>query len=293
MDIVDATNLERNLYLALQLLELEVPVVLVCNMMDQVEVRGDKLDLKKLSDQLGIAVVPTTGHKRLGMEQLLATASGVAEHAGGQRRPLYSADLERSIREIATAVRATPKASTAPPEWMAIKLLEGDQEIEAEWAGTLASTVSAGQRERLAARFQESAETIIAQERYTLIANVCHAAIIPAASGGRTISDRLDTVLTHRIWGLPDISRDHVSHLPCHFQTGQLPFRLASVRNGEAVCPACWALVAGSESPLKSLLLDGVIAGVGNVIVFLPSILICFSPSACSKTPATCRALRS
>ncbi len=86
---------------------------------------------------------------------------------------------------------------------MAIKLLEGDQEIEAEWAGTLASTVSAGQRERLAARFQESAETIIAQERYTLIANVCHAAIIPAASGGRTISDRLDTVLTHRIWGLP------------------------------------------------------------------------------------------
>ncbi len=87
VDIVDATNLERNLYLALQLLELEVPVVLVCNMMDQGEVRGDKLDLKKLSDQLGIAVVPTTGHKRLGMEQLLATASGVAEHAGGQRRP--------------------------------------------------------------------------------------------------------------------------------------------------------------------------------------------------------------
>jgi len=130
VDIVDASNLERNLYLALQFMELEAKLVIALNMMDVAESRGLKIDVQGLEKFLGVPVVPTVATKKIGMEELVRAIIAVAsgdEKIGVQIN--YGEEIEAELRKIEDLIRKEPSLNKYPSRWLALKLLEGDQEV--------------------------------------------------------------------------------------------------------------------------------------------------------------------
>lgn len=130
VDIVDASNLERNLYLALQFMELEAKLVIALNMMDVAESRGFRIDVQGLEKFLGVPVVPTVATKKIGMEELIRAIIAVAsgdEKIGVQIN--YGEEIEAELRKIEDLIRKEPSLSKYPSRWLALKLLEGDQEV--------------------------------------------------------------------------------------------------------------------------------------------------------------------
>jgi ferrous iron transport protein B len=280
VDILDSSNLERNLYLAIQLMELNVPLVLVCNMMDVLEGRGDRLDLKLLSQRLGVPVVPMVATKRQSMNALLETVVRVAEGRNDRsvltQRPNYSVAVERAIGRIANHLRADRTLPGMSADWVAIKLLEGDPATLADWEGTAAAACAQQEANRLSEELDDPIESVIAQQRYNFISSACEAALQSTPTSKETTSDRIDAVMTHRIWGLPIFLALMFLVFWATFTVGQIPSDWLSTgvgKLGEWIS-SWWP--SGSESPLRSLLVDGVIAGVGNVIVFVPNILVLF-----------------
>jgi len=280
VDILDASNLERNLYLAVQLMELNVPLVLVCNMMDVLEGRGDQLDLELLSQCMGVPIVPMIAYKKQGVDQFLEmvvrVASDHAKRATSSLRPKYSVEVERAVVRIANHLRATQSAPGLSEDWMAIKLLEGDPAMIAKWSGTAAAACAQQEADRISEHYDDPIESVIAQQRYTFITSVCDAALQMVPSGKETRSDRIDAIVTHRVWGLPIFLAAMFLVFWATFMLGKIPSDWLSTgvgKLGEWVS-SWWP--SGSESPLRSLLVDGIIAGVGNVIVFVPNILVLF-----------------
>lgn len=280
VDILDASNLERNLYLAVQLMELNVPLVLVCNMMDVLEDRGDRIDLELLSRRMGVPVVPMVAYKRQGMDPLLEMVVRVSEEHNGRTisnvRPRYSAEVESSVSRIANQVQAAQRAPGLPADWVAIKLLEGDPAMIAEWEGTAAAACAQREAIRITGHYDDPIESVIAQQRYHFITDVCETALHTAPSGKETISDRIDAVVTHRVWGLPIFLASMFLVFWATFTLGQIPSDWISAGVGWLGEWVSGWWPSGSESPLRSLLVDGIIAGVGNVIVFVPNILVLF-----------------
>ncbi len=136
VDIVDASNLERNLYLALQFMELEARLVIALNMMDVAESRGFRIDVQGLEKFLGVPVVPTVATKKIGMEELIRAIIAVAsgdEKIGVQIN--YGEEIEAELRKIEDLIRKEPSLSKYPPRWLALKLLEGDQEVRKLFEG--------------------------------------------------------------------------------------------------------------------------------------------------------------
>ena len=130
VDIVDASNLERNLYLALQFMELEARLVIALNMMDVAESRGFRIDVQGLEKFLGVPVVPTVATKKIGMEELVRAIIAVA--SGGEKIGVqinYGEEIEAELRKIEDLIRKEPSLSKYPSRWLALKLLEGDQEV--------------------------------------------------------------------------------------------------------------------------------------------------------------------
>jgi ferrous iron transport protein B len=280
VDILDGSNLERNLYLAVQLMELQVPLLLVCNMMDVVESRGDKIDFQKLASTLGLPIVPMVAHRGQGVDLLLESVlqrrQNTQDGVTRSRRPRYDLPVESAIEKIAAQVSPASNPRNYPADWIAIKLLEGDPAVMQDWKDTAAAQTAAEEARALSARYSDSIESVIASQRYGYIAQVCEIAHKPSVGAGATLSDRIDAVVTHRVWGLPIFLMAMFLIFAATFTLGQYPSDWLS--NGVAwlgeKVGAIWP--EGSQSPLRSLLVDGVIAGVGNVIVFVPNILILF-----------------
>ena len=190
INIVDATNLERNLYLTTQLLEMDVPVIIALNMMDEVEKAGDKIDAKELEKQLGVPVAEVSALKKQGIKQLMDRAVAMPDKRKGES--VLRAVLERQLETACAYYRAEQVSS---PLFHAVKLLESD-EIELERKGAREALVKASAGEDL--------EAVIADERYKYISEkLSGAKIRKAEKGALTKSDKIDKVLTHRIWAIP------------------------------------------------------------------------------------------
>jgi len=285
VDIVDASNLERNLYLAVQLMELGVPVVLALNMSDVARSKGLRIDHRKLSELLGVRVVPTVGHKGRGVAELLATAAQVCRQGDGQRQPTrqvrYDHEVEPHIEQL-TALIHQQKACAERARWYALKLLEGDEET--------AKRVQLLCRDGCEAIFERAVQlrrhiegvsgadigTVLADGRYGFIAGACAEAVSRTAEARVSYSDRVDRVLLSRWLGLPLFA-------VLMYAVFQLTFALGEpLMNGmEAAFEWLGGTIAslwpeGSESLLKSLLVDGIVGGVGQVLVFLPNIMLLF-----------------
>ena len=282
IDIVDATNLERNLYLTIQLLELERPMVVALNFMDEVAKRGDKIDVARLSKELGIPVVPITARTGEGLEELLHTAHRQM-HLGCTIEPddLYDDFTHDIHHRMGELIHDYAYAAHLPAHWASIKLLEGD-DIVAKALGLPREVED--RLEKVVAEYENSSdlgdrETLIADSRYQYIEKVVSAAVVKGqAAGELTLSEKIDKVVTHRIFAIPLFLCTMLVMFAITF--GPFGSWLSDLVGAGMDALSLWLegvlTGAGVSRVLISLLCDGVIGGVGGVLTFLPQIALLF-----------------
>ena len=202
INLVDATNLERNLYLTTQIIDLGIPTVVALNMMDLVEKNGDKIDVDALVKRLGCPVVPTSALKGRGMEEVVKTAIEAGKKGTAPATTLrFTDDVEEALAQIIDVAGAAIKGRHA--RWYAIKLLEGEQ-LTIDKLNLPAASLSkiAAIRDRLETAEDDDAESIITNERYDNITDVCDACVKKSPKA-MTTTQKIDRVVTNRILGIP------------------------------------------------------------------------------------------
>ena len=283
IDIVDATNLERNLYLTMQLLELERPVVLAVNFMDEVEKKGDSIDCDRLSASLGVPVVPISARDGLNIDRLVQEAHKQM-HTGLTVEPddLYDDFTHAIHHRISALIHDRAYERGVPAHWAAIKLLGGDEEVVRDLAldrGTL-DKIDAIAAEYEAASPLGDRETLLADSRYRFVERVIRSSVRRTArSGERTVTERIDAVATHRLWAIPVFLGMMLAVFLVTFSGPG-----AWLSDGiawfveEVLCPGVSGWLASLRAPawLAGLLVDGLISGVGGVLTFLPMIALLF-----------------
>jgi len=275
VNVLDASNLERNLYLAAQLLELEKPMVIALNMADVAEEMGIKYDFKKMAELTGATIVSTVGRTNIGTKELLEATISVAD---SQKAPgvtvNYGDLLEGKIAELVAALEEAGTV-TYPLRWIAIKLLENDPDVVEKVKG-FANTEAVLQKAaaiREEIKDQVDLDIVFQEYRHRYAVEVYNQSLTQAPKEIETRSDRYDKILTHRIWGLPIFMI--VMYLLFAFVNivGGIP--QGWIEDGFAALQA-YAVQNIPEGQLQSLVSDGIIAGVGAVLSFLPLILLLF-----------------
>jgi ferrous iron transport protein B len=268
VSIVDASNLERNLYLTTQALDLGVPVVLALNMIDVAEAQGLRLDVLRLERQLGVRVVPLQANKGRGLDQLKQAIAAAATAGAPGRRVAFPEAFEREVATLRETLDDIP-------EYLVRRLLldvGGYTEARLSTQYSELSTLIKESRERLAAAGCP-VPGVEARARYSWIREVIAGCVQRPAQRPVTWTDRLDRVLTHRVWGT-------LIFLALMFVVFQSIFTWARPLMKLIGAGKDWLaeVLQGSlpPGPLTSLLVDGVLEGVGGVLVFLPQILILF-----------------
>ncbi len=278
--ILDASNLERNLYLATQLIELEVPLVLDFNMSDVASSMGYRFDYDQLSALLGAPIARTVGHKGEGVDDLLRVAVEVAtsDRPRDEHIVHYGRDIEREISKLEGLLAAEPSLEQYPARWLAVKLLESDQEIRekvvqrsANWEQILHQAEAS--INRLQKVYDDLPEVVIAEARYGFISGACEEAVRSTVEARHDLSDRIDTIITNRLLGLPIFVFLMWLVFQLTFKLGEPPMGWIETFFGWAGEQVAALVPAGY---IQSLLVDGIIAGVGGVLVFLPNILLLF-----------------
>ena len=283
IDIIDASNLERSLYLATQLREIDCKVLFALNMADVARTRGIKIDDKKLSELLAVPVVFTIGNKNKGIDTLLKKAIELAESdyvIPKKRRVKYSNDIEDSISKIEHYI-GNHAADLIPynARWTAIKLLEDDKIVKErvlEKTGRIGKDIFReieGQRNFLMDRFDDDPEIVMTDERYGFIAGIIMEVLTTSTQQRVDISRNVDLVLTNRFVGFPIFIFFIWVMFQLTFSLGAYPMDWIS--SGINLLSTLLVHVLPNNI-VKDFLINGVIAGVGSVIIFLPNILILF-----------------
>lgn len=327
INLVDATNLERNLYLTTQIIDLGIPVVVALNMMDLVEKNGDKIDVDALAKRLGCPVVPTSALKGRGMEEVVKAAIEAGKKGAAPATTLrFTNEVEEALAQVIDVAGAAIKGRHA--RWYAIKLLEGEQlTIDALNLPAAALSKIAAIRERLEDAEDDDAESIITNERYDNITEVCDACVRKSPKT-MTTTQKIDRVVTNRILGIPifivimflvyyisvstvgtivtDWANDglfgdgwlytgteqyeaaveefegilETDEGVAAFEAGGLeepdPADYGLYHVGVPVVVGGWLESIGAAPWVQSLVLDGIIAGVGAVIGFIPQLIVLF-----------------
>ncbi|MFO7754107.1 MAG: ferrous iron transport protein B [Desulfobacteraceae bacterium] len=277
--IIDASNLERSLYLAMQVAELGRPVVFALNMADVARAKGITIDAEQISALLNIPVVFTVGNRNQGTEALLDTAvneAGQAPEEKKTRRGIkYSHEIEKCIESVVSLLESGKiHQRTTPIRWNAVKLLEGDKIITREFENDpdLIQVVEKC-RDRIEDLFQEDPEMVLTDDRYGFIAGIVKEAVSISNKKRVDISRDIDLVLTNRILGFPIFLFFIWAMFQLTFSLGAYPMEW--IDSGLSILTG-FLDTALSPSYFKDLLLDGIVAGIGSVIIFLPNILILF-----------------
>ena len=327
INLVDATNLERNLYLTTQIIDLGIPVVVALNMMDLVEKNGDKIDVDALAKRLGCPVVPTSALRGRGMEEVVKAAIEAGKKGAAPATTLrFTNEVEEALARVIDVAGAAIKGRHA--RWYAIKLLEGEQlTIDALNLPAAALSKIAAIRERLEDAEDDDAESIITNERYDNITEVCDACVRKSPKT-MTTTQKIDRVVTNRILGIPifivimflvyyisvstvgtivtDWANDglfgdgwlytgteqyeaaveefegilETDEGVAAFEAGGLeepdPADYGLYHVGVPVVVGGWLESIGAAPWVQSLVLDGIIAGVGAVIGFIPQLIVLF-----------------
>lgn len=274
LNIVDGTNLERNLYLTTQLLELGVPVVVAINMMDLVRKSENEIKLDKLSRVLGCKVVEISALKGEGIEAASRAVCEQAQSGEYQRAHRFSAEAEKYLEEIEEKLKDIPENQK---RFYAIKLFERDDKIQV-------NGFSAQQAEDIIKRaekhFDDDSESIITNERYSYIASIIDLCYINKTKGKLSTSDKIDKIVTNRFLALPifAVVMFLVYYISINTIGGWATDWVNDVLFGELIPPAVTGgLEAINCAPwLISLVVDGIIGGVGAVLGFVPQMLVLF-----------------
>ena len=289
LNIIDGTNIERNLYLTTQLIELGIPVVMAVNMIDLVRKNGDKIDLHKLSRELGCAAVEISALKGEGCRQAAEQAVAAAKAArSGELPHVFTGSVEHAIAHIEESIQG--KVDARFLRWYAIKLFERDEKVQAELA--LDKELLAHIEQHIAdceAEMDDDAESIITNQRYAYISTVVSKSVKKKPrTENLTVSDKVDRIVTNRIFALPIFAL--------------VMFLMYSLSMGTSIADGGWSIgtfatdwtndtLFGEIVPnalgglleslgiadwLYGLIMDGIVAGVGAVLGFVPQMLVLF-----------------
>lgn len=281
IDIIDASNLERNLYLATQFIELGVPLVLAFNMSDVAEKQGFNIDKNKLSELLGCPIVFTVATKKRGINELLDEAIKLVEGKTTLTRTniSYGKETQEELARIEKIlIKDKNLSQNYPSRWLAVKLLENDSEVIRKVKESPHSSEILAQVEKSAYHLQgilgDTPEAIIADNRYGFISGACSEAVKRTYELRHTTSDRIDEILINRIFGLPIF-------LGIMWLVFKFVFKLSEPLMGWVEAGQGWLgnFLGGmlpEGSAIQSLVVDGIIGGVGSVLVFVPIIFLLF-----------------
>ncbi len=283
LNIVDGTNIERNLYLTTQLIELGHPVVIAVNMIDLVRKNGDNIDLEKLGKALGCVCVEISALKSEGCLEAAEKAVALAKHhTHGEMPHVFNGSVEHALAHIEESIEGKVRQNYL--RWYAIKLFERDDRVreesglDTELLNHIEKHIADCERE-----MDDDAESIIADQRYTYIGNVVQKAVQKKASKhALSLSDKIDRIVTNRVLALPLFAV--IMFLMYAIAMGSYPFSIGTIGTdwandvlfGEWI-PGLfdWILTSlGVSGWLYALIMDGILAGVGAVLGFVPQILV-------------------
>lgn len=270
INIVDAANLERNLYLTSQLVEMRVPLLVVLNMVDVAESRGVTLDARALAERLGCPVVPVVASEGEGIETLKAAiAEAVAERRGATATVAYAAALEEAIAALAPQLAATAAHAGTSTRWLAVRLLEGD-DLARQTAGSALS----GQAQALAATLGEDLDIQVADARYGLANRLAGEVVGIGGRVGRDLTERIDRVVLNRALGIPIFLAMMYLMFMLTINLGGAFIDFFEQFVGVLLVDGLGALLASLGAPgwLELLLAQGVGGGLRVVASFIPII---------------------
>ncbi|NTW99119.1 MAG: ferrous iron transport protein B, partial [Geobacteraceae bacterium] len=277
INVVDATNLERNLYLTVQLLELGIPMVMALNIHDEAEANGYKIKTKQMEETLGITVIPTSATRKTGLERLLKAVVALADNLESHRPRIlnYGEDVETvliSLNEYLTD-KHPALLEKYPQRWLLLKLLEGDGPVLTSVNITSAS-LPGHLFDHLRRAHGDDVEGLLADVRYALSAGLCREVLIKPEKRNIEMTDRIDRVVLNRFLGIPIFAAAMWLLFKLTFDLSA-PFGewIKAMTEGPFKRWAAAILgVIGAPDWTVSLVNDGVIAGVGFVLVFVPVI---------------------
>ena len=277
IDLVDATNIERNLYLTTQLIETGTPVVIALNMADLLEKRGLKVDTDRLSMLLGCPVVATSALKKTGLDQLISTAAKVAAKKDVKKpEAIFSGEIEKAISTIGESLGSVPEAKR---RWYAVKVLENDSRVMADFS--LPSAVQAEATEARSAiekLHDDTMESIITDERYKHIQKIVKTTVVKKGAE-LSVSDKIDRIVTNRVLGIPIfILVMFVVYYISVTTVGTWVTDWTNDTFGGWVSDLFTSGLAaiGAGDLVTSLVVDGIVGGLVAVLGFVPQMAILF-----------------
>ena len=278
VNLVDATNIERNLYLTTQLIETGVPVVIALNMADLLEKREIKIDTERLSMVLGCPIIETSALKGDGLNKLMEEAIRTANTKEVELpADIFSADLEKAIENVKQQLPAS--ITEDKKRWYAVKLLENDSKVSGSMSlGTAARSVVEDARKALESKHDNDMESIVTDERYQFIQKVVKTTV-KKAKGKLTVSDRIDQIVTNRILGIPIFIA--VMFIVYYISVSTVGTFVTGWTNDVFVVAIQDAVSGflkslGASEMILSLVVDGIVGGLGAVLGFVPQMAILF-----------------
>lgn len=282
INVIDASNLERNLYLTTQLIDMDVPMIIALNMFDELQESGNQLDRDQLGILLGAPIIPTIGKTGEGVKELFHQIIQIAEGKQKTARHIHinhGVLLEEKIARIEALIRVNPEPHhNYSARFLAIKLLENDRQVEDivrkldNCAEILAERETC--QKEIQNEIDEDSESAITDAKYGYVQGALKETFQKVQRYKRLMTKRIDAVVTHQVWGFPIFFLLMYLMFFCTFNIGQYPMDWIDAGVG-------WLgdLISRwmPEGMLKDLLVDGIISGVGGVIVFLPNIMILYA----------------
>lgn len=282
INVIDASNIERNLYLTTQLIDMDVPMIIALNMYDELRESGNNLDADQLGALLGTPIVPTIGKTGEGIKELFRQTIKIAEGKQRISRHIHinhGVLLEENIAQIERLIRKNPEPhQNYSARFLSIKLLENDSQVEGIVRQLDNCNEIFAQRElcqkNILKEINEDSESTITDAKYGFIQGALKETFKKANRHKRLMTKQIDAVVTHQLWGYPIFLLLMYIMFFCTFNIGQYPMDWI-----DAIIGWLGDLVGSqmAEGPLKALLVDGIIGGVGGVIIFLPNILILYA----------------
>ncbi len=289
VNVIDSTNLERNLYLSVQFKELGVPLILVLNMTDELRQRGFNIDTQQLSQSFNAPVVMTIGSKNEGTPELIDKIIEVTQGNWQDYETVpvhYGQEIDTEVERIAELIDTKIHHSqdlyfkTVSSKWLALKLLENDSDARNKIADTKLANelqnIISSRRNHLENVFGDDPEIVIAEQRYGHATGISRAVLKHTMQMRVNLSDKIDKILTNRVLGLPIFAILMYFTFWLVFTIGEIP--MGWIETGQIwladTVASNWP--GGNLTLLRSLILDGIIGGVGGVIIFLPNIMLLF-----------------
>lgn len=282
INAVVASNLERNLYLTTELIDLNPRMVVALNMYDELEASGAQLDYDNLGRMMGVPMIPVVARHGRGIEQLLDTVIAVFEHQDDRVRHIHINQGSVIEESLATLSRMLKESSDElppqfPPRYLAMKLLEDDQYVKDQLKSCKNYPLWAEQSRREAERVKSllhiDIETAFADQKYGFISGALKETFTPGRKEKTQTTQMIDAFVTHKLWGFPIFFFLMWLMFYCTFKLGSYPqewIELLVEKIGSGIDSIM------TDGPLRDLIVDGVIGGVGSVIVFLPNIVILY-----------------